>query len=78
MSSSDRSYGDTLGAHSDAGLVASPAHPADGNGSWIDRMQRARGRHAAITKNLHTWSSYKSWSDQVKGAWEQGQEARKK
>jgi hypothetical protein len=34
-------------------------------------MQRARARHAAITKNLHTWSNYKNWADQVKGSWEE-------
>lgn len=77
MSSSDRSYGDTLGARAEAGMVA-PTHGGDNSGTWLDRMQRARTRHSAITKNLHTWSSYKSWSDQVKGAWEHGQEARKK
>jgi hypothetical protein len=33
-------------------------------------MQRTRGRHAAITKNLYTWSSYKHWADKVKGSWE--------
>jgi len=32
-------------------------------------MQRARARHAAITKNLHTWSNYKNWADQVKDSW---------
>ncbi len=76
MSSSDRSYEDTLGARAEAGMAAQP-HGGAG-GSWLDRMQRARTRHAAITKNLHSWSSYKSWSDQVKGSWEQGPEARKK
>jgi hypothetical protein len=34
-------------------------------------MQRARTRHAAITRNLYTWSNYKNWSDQVKGSWKQ-------
>jgi hypothetical protein len=33
-------------------------------------MQRARARHAAITKNLHTWSNYKSWAEQVKDSWQ--------
>jgi len=57
--------------------MVAASHDGDG-GSWLDRMQRSRTRHAAITKNLHTWSSYKSWSEQVKGAWEPGLEARKK
>lgn len=37
---------------------------------WLDRMQRARGRHAAITRNLNTWSSYKSWADRMRESWE--------
>ena len=76
MSSPDRSYEDTLSARAEAGMVAQ-SHGGDG-ASWLDRMQRSRMRHAAITNNLHTWSSYKSWSEQVKGAWDPGQEARKR
>jgi hypothetical protein len=41
-------------------------------------MQRARTRHAAITRNLYTWSNYKSWADQVKGSWEQEAEPKRK
>jgi hypothetical protein len=33
-------------------------------------MQRARARHAAITKNLYTWSNYKSWADRMRDSWE--------
>jgi hypothetical protein len=33
-------------------------------------MQRARARHAAITKNLYTWSNYKSWADKMRDNWE--------
>jgi hypothetical protein len=32
-------------------------------------MQRARARQAAITRNLYTWSNYKSWADQVRDSW---------
>jgi hypothetical protein len=32
-------------------------------------MQRARARQAAITRNLYTWSNYKSWADQVRESW---------
>jgi hypothetical protein len=39
--------------------------------NWLDRMQRTRGRHAAITKNLYTWSSYKNWADRVRDTWEE-------
>ena len=37
---------------------------------WADRMQRTRGRHAAITRNLYTWSSYKNWTEKVKDSWQ--------
>ncbi|HUN26565.1 MAG TPA: hypothetical protein VMU67_09660 [Steroidobacteraceae bacterium] len=48
---------------------SSPGSP-DPDGNWLDRMQRARARHATITRNLHTWSNYKSWAEQVKDSWE--------
>jgi hypothetical protein len=40
-------------------------------GNWLDRMQRTRGRHAAITKNLYTLSNYKNWADRVRDTWEE-------
>lgn len=36
---------------------------------WADRMQRGRGRHAAISRNLNTWSSYKNWTEKVRQSW---------
>ena len=57
--------------------VAVPAGPAGAvpPGSpyvnWADRMQRTRGRHAAITRNLYTWSSYKNWTEKVKDTWQE-------
>jgi hypothetical protein len=35
-------------------------------------MQRARARHAAITKNLYTWSNYKNWADRIRDSWDDG------
>jgi hypothetical protein len=70
MSSSDRNRGDPLGPPAEVPAVTPP--PLAGTeayGSWLERMQRARTRHAAITRNLYTWSNYKSWTDQVKGSW---------
>jgi hypothetical protein len=82
MNSSDRTRGDPLGAPAEsAAMVPSMAPPLVGTeeyGSWLDRMQRARTRHAAITRNLYTWSNYKSWADQVKGSWEQEPEPKRK
>ncbi len=71
MSSSDRTRGSPTERPETP--AAPPASAQDPYGNWLDRMQRARTRHAAITKNLHTWSNYKSWAEQVKGSWEDDQ-----
>ena len=79
MSSADRPRGDPL---PDPPETAAPMTPplvgSEDYGSWLDRMQRARTRHAAITRNLYTWSNYKNWADQVKGSWEQEPEPKRK
>ena len=61
-------------------LNAKPAIPgappagtsAEAYARWLEHMQRSRSRHAAITRNLYTWSNYKSWADKVKGSFEPG------
>ena len=71
MSSNDRGRGETSGAHSDPAAPAnSPTGGADAYANWLDRMQRARARQAAITRNLYTWSNYKNWADQVRDSWQ--------
>ncbi len=75
MSSSDRGRNDSTGTHPDAVPPAKPSvapPPADSAAyaTWLDRMQRARARHAAITKNLYTWSNYKNWADRMKDSWD--------
>ena len=48
-----------------------PAVPAaNPYASWMDRMQRPRGRHAAITANINTLSNYKSWASRVRDSWQ--------
>jgi hypothetical protein len=42
---------------------------------WMARVQRGRGRHAAISRNLSTWSNYKSWAEKVRGSWESDSDA---
>jgi hypothetical protein len=37
---------------------------------WAARMQRGKGRHAAINRNLNTWANYKNWSDKARLSWE--------
>lgn len=75
MSTTGRFRSDLIAA---AGVVRDPALPpvvapavANPYGNWLDRVQRSRGRHAAITKNLYTWSSYKNWADRVKDSFDQ-------
>lgn len=70
MSSSNRSRDESPAAHEPATQGSgSPTGGADAYASWLDRMQRARARQAAITRNLYTWSNYKSWADQVRDSW---------
>ncbi|HEU5134080.1 MAG TPA: hypothetical protein VFU13_02950 [Steroidobacteraceae bacterium] len=64
MSASDRNRGNLANG-------TPPPVGTDAYAAWLERMQRTRGRHAAITKNLYTWSSYKHWADKVKGSWEE-------
>jgi hypothetical protein len=74
MSSSDRGRGDIPGARPDLSSpvkAPGPADAADPYASWLDRMQRARARHAAITKNLYTWSNYKNWAERMKDSFEE-------
>jgi len=57
--------------------AAPPAQPpagasAEAYARWLEHMQRTRGRHAAITRNLYTWTNYKSWADKVKNSFEPG------
>jgi len=51
------------------GAIA-PAVPAgtDAYAGWLDRMQRGRGRHSAITRNLGSIANYRNWADRMKGS----------
>jgi len=75
MSSSDRGRDDAPGAQRETTPAGSPTGGGDAYASWLDRMQRARARQAAITRNLYTWSNYKSWADQVRDTWASGDPA---
>ena len=72
MSSNDRGRDGTPGAHRETvtAPAANPTSGADAYANWLDRMQRARARQAAITRNLYTWSNYKNWADQVRDSWQ--------
>ena len=68
MSSTDRTRGNIPGKQQKDPPASGPAAAgaAEAYPEWLDRMQRARGRHAAITRNLNTWSSYKNWADRMR------------
>ncbi len=55
-------------------LVTTGERPGPGSSElyaeWAARMQRGRGRHAAISRNLNTWANYKNWSDKIRQSWE--------
>ncbi len=70
MGSSNRGRDEGTGGHEPAPPAANPPGGADAYATWLDRMQRARARQAAITRNLYTWSNYKSWADQVRDSWQ--------
>jgi len=69
MGSSDRGRDDAPGTHRDPATAGNPTGGADAYANWLERMQRARARQAAITRNLYTWSNYKNWADQVRDSW---------
>jgi hypothetical protein len=54
-------------------LTSTGERPALGSSElyaeWVARMQRSRGRHAAISRNLSTWSNYKNWTEKVRQSW---------
>lgn len=81
MSSSDRGRGDAPGSRHDpvptGTTTPGSTDAADPYANWLDRMQRARARHAAITKNLYTWSNYKNWADKMRDNWEDDEAAAK-
>ena len=70
MSSSDRGRDNAPGTQREpAPAAGTPTGGADAYANWLDRMQRARARQAAITRNLYTWTNYKNWADQVRDSW---------
>jgi hypothetical protein len=76
MSSSERTPGDPKPpGRTEAGPPSSSKLPpavADPYESWIEKMQRGRGRHSAITRNLNNFASYKTWADKMKGSFDDG------
>ena len=42
---------------------------AEAYARWLEHMQRTRTRHAAITRNLSSWSNYKIWAEKMRHDW---------
>ena len=70
MRSTDRGRGSAPSKQKEPPSTGPAADPAEPHPEWLDRMQRARARHAAITRNLNTWSSYKNWADRMRETFE--------
>ena len=70
MSSSDRRGSAPIKQTEPASSGPAATDPAEPFPDWLDRMQRARARHSAITRNLNTWSSYKNWADRMRESWD--------
>jgi hypothetical protein len=50
-----------------------PLPPRDQGRNWTNRPQ-PNSRHAAITKSLFNFPSYKSWTEKVKTNWQPGED----
>lgn len=59
---SNEMRGDDLAATGERAVPGESELYAD----WEARVRRGRGRHAAISRNLATWSNYKSWSEKMR------------
>jgi hypothetical protein len=70
----DRKSDDALATGTHRAWAGEPTRPVvraggtarDSQRTWVDRAQPANPRHAAITRSLYSWSSYKSWTDKVR------------
>jgi len=54
----------------DASAQMPPPSGAEAYARWLEHMQRTRTRHAAITRNLYSWSNYKSWAEKMRHDWQ--------
>ncbi|MBL8270776.1 hypothetical protein [Steroidobacter sp.] len=58
-------------AGENAGAIVRAGNREPQRANWLDRAEPSgNSRHAAITRSLHTWSNYKSWTDKVKSNWD--------
>ncbi|MEN9705440.1 MAG: hypothetical protein RLZZ393_1319 [Pseudomonadota bacterium] len=37
---------------------------------WVARIERSKGRQAAVSRNLRSLTNYKRWAETVRGNWE--------
>ncbi len=57
-------------AAEDASAPRGKAESWEAYSTWLNRSQKGGGRHAAITRNLNSWSNYKSWADKIRNSWD--------
>ena len=50
-----------------------PGPGADGTRAWPPR-EGASSRHGAISRQLFTYSHYKSWADRMRSSWKKDEE----
>lgn len=54
-----------------ASRLAAGAEPGEPYAGPPGRRAKIGGRHAAITTDLYSWHSYKSWADRMRGNWDE-------
>lgn len=60
-------------------VVRAGAERRDASRGWLDRSTApANSRHAAITRSLHSWSNYKSWTEKVRNDWKREDKEKEK
>ena len=58
-------------------VMRTPPLNRDGARNWTNRPQTPNARHAAITKSLFNFPSYKSWTEKVKTNWQKEKDQEK-
>ena len=58
------------GAGGDASMSRGKSETWEAYSTWLNRSQKGGGRHSAITRNLNSWTNYKSWADKIRSSWD--------
>jgi hypothetical protein len=55
----------------EAACLALGAAPHTASAALPKQSPTPATRHAALSRNLHTWGNYKNWSEQARAGWSQ-------